>query len=74
MPCRWSGIICRARILTSGWCCEAAHHSSLTRSLDEMIKLYTEGTELAGECNKALEEAQLKISKLNEESEDEDEF
>lgn len=43
-------------------------------TLDEMIKLYTEGTELAGECNKALEEAQLKISKLNEESEDEDEF
>ncbi len=43
-------------------------------TLDEMIKLYTEGTELAGECSKALEEAQLKISKLNEESEDEDEF
>ncbi len=43
-------------------------------TLDEMIKFYTEGTELAGECNKALEEAQLKISKLNEESEDEDEF
>ena len=43
-------------------------------TLDEMIKLYTEGTELAGKCNKALEDAQLKISKLNEESEDEDEF
>ena len=43
-------------------------------TLDEMIKLYTEGTELAGECNKALEDAQLKISKLSEESEDEDEF
>jgi exodeoxyribonuclease VII small subunit len=43
-------------------------------TLDEMIKLYTEGTELAGECNKALEYAQLKISKLSEESEDEDEF
>lgn len=43
-------------------------------TLDEMIKLYTEGTELAGACSKALEDAQLKISKLNEESEDEDEF
>ena len=42
-------------------------------SLDEMIKLYTEGTELAGKCNKVLEEAQIKISKLKE-SEDEDEF
>ena len=39
-------------------------------TLDEMIKLYTEGTELVGECNKALEDAQLKISKLSEESED----
>ncbi len=43
-------------------------------TLDEMIKLYTEGTELAGACNKALEEAQLKISKLNKESADENEF
>ncbi len=34
-------------------------------SLDEMIKLYTEGTKLASECAKALNEAQTKISELS---------
>ena len=40
-------------------------------SLEEMIKLYTEGTELAAKCSKALEEAQIKITKLGAENENE---
>ncbi len=38
--------------------------------LDDMIKLYAEGTKIAGECNTTLEKAQLKISKLTQESEE----
>lgn len=38
-------------------------------SLEEMIKLYTEGTEIAGQCSKALDEARIKISKLGVKSE-----
>lgn len=34
-------------------------------SLDEMIKLYEEGTSLASKCAKALEKAQIKISELS---------
>ena len=33
-------------------------------SLDEMIELYTEGTKLVSVCQKALSEAQVKITKL----------
>lgn len=36
-----------------------------TLGLDESLKLFEEGTELAGFCNKTLEAAELKISKLN---------
>ncbi len=34
-------------------------------SLEEMIKLYEEGTELAAKCAKALEKAQIKITELS---------
>ena len=34
-------------------------------SLEEMMKLYEEGTALAGKCAKALDKAQLKISELS---------
>jgi exodeoxyribonuclease VII small subunit len=37
-------------------------------SLDEMIKLYTEGTKLVALCNETLENAQVKISELTRES------
>ncbi len=36
-------------------------------SLDETIKLYEEGTELAAFCNKKLSEAKIKITKLEKE-------
>ncbi len=36
-------------------------------SLEETIKLYTEGTKLAAECSEQLENAQLKITKLSTE-------
>lgn len=36
-------------------------------SLEETIKLYTEGTKLAAECLEQLENAQLKITKLSTE-------
>ena len=35
-----------------------------TLSLDESLKLFEEGTELARLCNKTLDEAELKITKL----------
>ncbi len=35
-------------------------------SLEEMMKLYEEGTALAAKCEKKLDEAQLKISELSE--------
>lgn len=35
-------------------------------SLEEMMKLYEEGTALAAKCAKKLDEAQLKISELSE--------
>ena len=34
-------------------------------SLEEMMKLYEEGTTLAAKCAKSLEKAQLKISELS---------
>lgn len=40
-------------------------------SLDEMIKLYEEGTTLASKCAKALEKAQIKISELGGEKDGE---
>lgn len=36
-----------------------------TLSLDESLKLFEEGTTLARFCNKILDEAELKITKLN---------
>lgn len=33
-------------------------------SLDEAIKLYSEAAELAGECNKALREAELTLREI----------
>lgn len=35
-----------------------------TLSLDDSLKLFEEGTELARFCNKTLDEAELKITKL----------
>lgn len=35
-----------------------------TLSLDESLKLFEEGTKLARFCNKTLDEAELKITKL----------
>lgn len=40
-------------------------------SLEEMIKLYEEGTALAGKCAAALEKAQIKITELSGKKEDE---
>lgn len=34
-------------------------------SLEEMMKLYEEGTALAVKCSKSLDEAQLKITELS---------
>ena len=34
-------------------------------SLEEMMKLYEEGTALAAKCSKSLDAAQLKISELS---------
>ena len=36
-----------------------------TLSLDDSLKLFEEGTKLARICNKTLDEAELKITKLN---------
>ncbi len=36
-----------------------------TLSLDDSLKLFEEGTKLARFCNKILDEAELKITKLN---------
>ena len=38
-------------------------------SLDETIKLYTEGIELSGFCTKCLEEAKQKITKISSQGE-----
>lgn len=40
-------------------------------SLDEMIKLYEEGTSLASKCAKVLEKAQIRISELSSEKDGE---
>ena len=37
--------------------------------LDEMTALYSEGTKLVSACSKALEEAQIKITKITGENE-----
>lgn len=37
-------------------------------SLDESIKLYAEGTKLVEKCSKALNEAQIKITKISADS------
>lgn len=42
-----------------------------TLSLDESLKLFEEGTNLARFCNKTLDEAELKITKLNSGDEEE---
>ena len=39
-----------------------------TLSLEDSLKLFEEGTKLAGFCNKTLDEAELKISNLNDAS------
>ncbi len=39
-------------------------------SLEEMMKLYEEGTVLAAQCNDILTKAQLKISELSAETEE----
>jgi len=39
-------------------------------SLDEMIKLYSEGTQIASACTKALSEAQAKITTLSQDNND----
>lgn len=41
-----------------------------TLSLDDSLKLFEEGTKLARFCNKTLDEAELKITKLGNEEED----
>ncbi len=38
-------------------------------SLDESLKLFEEGTKLADACNKALEKAEQKISRIDEAAE-----
>ncbi len=38
--------------------------------LDEMVKLYSEGTKLAAKCSKALETAQTAVMKLGEENDE----
>lgn len=43
-------------------------------SLEEMMKLYEEGTALAAKCAKKLDEAQLKISELSEGEKNESAF
>ena len=40
-----------------------------TLSLDDSLKLFEEGTKLARFCNKTLDEAELKITKLGSEAE-----
>lgn len=42
-------------------------------TLDESIKLYSEGVKLAEKCQKALNEAQIKITKLSADSGEDDE-
>jgi len=37
-------------------------------SLEDSLKLFEEGTKLAGLCNKTLDEAELKISTVSEEA------
>jgi exodeoxyribonuclease VII small subunit len=42
------------------------------QTLDESVKLFEEGASLAAFCNKALKEAELKITKLSEAGEEND--
>jgi exodeoxyribonuclease VII small subunit len=42
------------------------------QTLDESVKLFEEGATLAAFCNKALKEAELKITKLSEAGEEND--
>ena len=42
------------------------------QTLDESVKLFEEGASLAAFCNKALKDAELKITKLSEAGDDED--
>ncbi len=41
-------------------------------SLDDMIKLYAEGTEIASECSKALADAKVKITEITEGTNDDE--
>lgn len=43
-------------------------------TLAEAVRLYEEGTELAGICRKELRSAELKITQLRADSEEEEEF
>ncbi len=42
------------------------------QTLDESVRLFEEGASLAAFCNKALKEAELKITKLSEAGENND--
>ncbi len=42
------------------------------QTLDESVRLFEEGASLAAFCNKALKEAELKITKLSEAGEEND--
>lgn len=42
-------------------------------SLDEMIKLYTEGTKIVKSCSESLENARTKLIKISREGEENDE-
>lgn len=42
------------------------------QTLDESVKLFEEGASLAAFCNKALKEAELKITRLSEAGEEND--
>ena len=44
---------------------EKMNYEKAVSRLEEMMKLYEEGTALAGKCAKALDKAQLKISELS---------
>ena len=42
------------------------------QTLDESVKLFEKGASLASFCNKALKDAELKITKLTQTGDDED--
>ena len=44
---------------------EKINYEKSVARLEEMMKLYEEGTSLAAKCSKKLDEAQLKITELS---------